>query len=33
MPEDTLSDSQIVSVRLPHDLLRRLDRYLDWHES
>src|SRR5882724_358259 len=25
--------SQIVSVRLPNDLLRRLDRYLDWRET
>lgn len=33
MPGDTPSDSQIVSVRLSHDLLRRLDRSLDWHES
>jgi predicted transcriptional regulator len=23
-------DSQILSVRLPHALVRRLDRYLDW---
>jgi hypothetical protein len=32
MPEDKPSDSQIVSVRLPHDLVRRLERALDWHE-
>lgn len=32
MPEAKPSDSQIVSVRLPHDLVQRLDRYLDWHE-
>jgi Arc/MetJ-type ribon-helix-helix transcriptional regulator len=25
--------SQIVSVRLPNELLRRLDRYLDWRET
>ncbi len=25
--------SQIVSVRLPNDLMRRLDRYLDWRET
>ena len=24
-------DTQIVSVRLPHDLIQCLDRYLDWH--
>jgi hypothetical protein len=32
MPEEKPSDSQIVSVRLPHDLGQRLDRSLDWHE-
>ena len=32
MPEAKPGDSQIVSVRLPHELVRRLDRYLDWHE-
>jgi hypothetical protein len=32
MPEAKPSDSQIVSVRLSHELVRRLDRYLDWHE-
>ncbi len=32
MPEDRPRDSQIVSVRLPHDLVQRLDRYLDWYE-
>ena len=30
MPEKKPDDSQIVSVRLPHELIRRLDRYLDW---
>ena len=25
-------DSQVLSVRLPHELIRRLDRYLDWSE-
>lgn len=25
--------SQIVSVRLPDELIRRLDRYLDWRET
>jgi hypothetical protein len=32
MPEEKPRDSQIVSVRLPHDLVRRLERDLDWHE-
>jgi predicted transcriptional regulator len=32
MPENKPEDSQIVSVRLPHELIRRLDRYLDWSE-
>jgi predicted transcriptional regulator len=32
MPESKPEDSQIVSVRLPHELIRRLDRYLDWSE-
>src|SRR2546429_7433943 len=26
-------NSRIVSVRLPDDLIRRLDRYLDWRET
>ena len=26
-------NSRIVSVRLPDELLRRLDRYLDWSET
>jgi Arc/MetJ-type ribon-helix-helix transcriptional regulator len=26
-------NSQIVSVRLPAELIRRLDRYLDWRET
>jgi predicted DNA-binding protein len=30
MPDKKSDDSQIVSVRLPHELLQRLDRYLDW---
>jgi hypothetical protein len=31
---DTPPDTwQIISVRLPHVLLQRLDRYLDWSES
>ena len=29
MPRKRPDDSQIVSVRLPHELIRRLDRYLD----
>ena len=32
MPEKKQDSSQIVSVRLPHELSRRLDRYLDWSE-
>ena len=32
MPRKKPDDSQIVSVRLPHELIRRLDRYLDWSE-
>ncbi len=32
MPEKEPGESQIVSVRLPHELIRRLDRYLDWSE-
>ena len=30
MPEKKQDDPQVVSVRLPHELVRRLDRYLDW---
>ena len=30
MPNRAPSDSRIVSVRLPDDLIQRLDRYLDW---
>jgi hypothetical protein len=30
MPEKEPDDARIVSVRLPADLLQRLDRYLDW---
>ena len=30
MPDSTPDDAQIVSVRLPRDLIQRLDRYLDW---
>ena len=30
MPGKKQDDPQVVSVRLPHELLRRLDRYLDW---
>jgi hypothetical protein len=33
MPENNQDGAQIVSVRLPHELIRRLDRYLDWSES
>jgi hypothetical protein len=32
MPDKKPDDSQIVRVRLPHALLQRLDRYLDWSE-
>src|SRR5688500_6051169 len=32
MPEKKQDSWQIVSVRLPHELSRRLDRYLDWSE-
>ena len=32
MPEKKRDSWQIVSVRLPHELSRRLDRYLDWSE-
>ena len=30
MPGEKQDGSQIVSVRLPQELMRRLDRYLDW---
>ena len=30
MPDRKPDDAQIVSVRLPRDLIQRLDRYLDW---
>jgi hypothetical protein len=30
MPNSKSDDVQIVSVRLPRDLIQRLDRYLDW---
>jgi predicted DNA-binding protein len=33
MPRRSRDASQIVSLRLPHELLRRLDRYLDWRET
>ena len=32
MPEKKQDGWQVVSVRLPHELIRRLDRYLDWSE-
>jgi hypothetical protein len=32
MPEKKPDNWQIVSVRLPHELIQRLDRYLDWRE-
>jgi hypothetical protein len=32
MPEHHQDGSQILSVRLPHELIQRLDRYLDWSE-
>ena len=32
MPEKKPDDSQIVSVRLPRELIQRLDRYLDWRD-
>jgi Arc/MetJ-type ribon-helix-helix transcriptional regulator len=31
MPDSKPDDAQIVSVRLPRDLIQQLDRYLDWH--
>jgi hypothetical protein len=33
MPRKAPNGSQIVSVRLPEELLQRLDRYLDWSET
>ena len=30
MPGKKQDGSRIVSVRLPHELIQRLDRYLDW---
>lgn len=33
MPRRVQDASQIVSVRLPDELMRRLDRYLDWRET
>jgi Arc/MetJ-type ribon-helix-helix transcriptional regulator len=30
MPNSKSDDAQIVSVRLPRNLIQRLDRYLDW---
>jgi len=32
MPDRKSDDSQIVSVRLPRELIQRLDRYLDWKD-
>ena len=32
MPDKKPDDSQVVSVRLPHELIQRLDRYLDWKD-
>ena len=32
MPAREPDDSQIVSVRLPRELIQRLDRYLDWKD-
>jgi hypothetical protein len=32
MPEKKPDNWQIVSVRLPHELFQRLDRYLDWRK-
>jgi hypothetical protein len=31
MTDKKQDSAQIVSVRLPHDLIQRLDRYLDWN--
>lgn len=33
MANSAQDNSRIVSVRLPDELLRRLDRYLDWRET
>lgn len=33
MPPKQPEESRIVSVRLPTDVLQRLDRYLDWSET
>lgn len=33
MPTKQPDDSRIVSIRLPADLIERLDRYLDWSET
>jgi hypothetical protein len=33
MPTKVQDDSRIVSVRLPDDLVQRLDRYLDWRAT
>ena len=33
MPEKKPDHWQIVSVRVPRELIRRLDRYLDWNET
>ena len=30
MPRKKQENPQVVSVRLPHELVRRLDRYVDW---
>lgn len=32
MPNRKPDDTQIISVRLPHELIQRLDRYLDWQD-
>ena len=32
MPDRKPDDTQIVSVRLPRELIQRLDRYLDWQD-
>jgi hypothetical protein len=33
MPNQELESSRVVSVRLPDDLIQRLDRYLDWSDT
>lgn len=33
MPKQEPESSRVMSVRLPDDLLQRLDRYLDWSET